>query len=103
MLFATGNFAGFLLGLFLSMIVQGESRGQSAGGLGFCFGMFLIGIALIYFMKEETNRSDYERASSEKRKSERESVLESNSSDRENLQAKLLTNTPSKKIEDALL
>jgi hypothetical protein len=47
-----GNFAGFLLGLFLSLIVQGETKGQSAGGLGFCFGVFVIGFVLVYYMKE---------------------------------------------------
>ena len=39
LLFAVGNFGGFLLGLFLSMIVKGDSKGQTAAGLGFCFGM----------------------------------------------------------------
>jgi hypothetical protein len=52
LLFAIGNFFGFLLGLFLSLIVQGESKAQSAGGLGFCFGVFVIGLGLAYFMKE---------------------------------------------------
>jgi len=51
LLFAMGNFAGFILGLFLSLIVQGESKAQSAGGLGFCFGVFLIGFDLIWFIK----------------------------------------------------
>ena len=52
LLFAMGNFAGFILGIFLSLIVQGESKAQSAGGLGFCFGVFLIGLLLVWFMKE---------------------------------------------------
>lgn len=52
MLFAVGNFGGFLLGLFMSMIVKGKSREQTAGGLGFCAGVFVLGLALIYFMKE---------------------------------------------------
>jgi hypothetical protein len=39
LLFAVGNFGGFLLGMFLSMIVKGSSKGQTAGGLGFCFAM----------------------------------------------------------------
>jgi hypothetical protein len=51
LLFAMGNFAGFLLGTILSMIVRGESKGQTAGGLGFCAGMFLVGLGLVYFMK----------------------------------------------------
>jgi Na+/melibiose symporter-like transporter len=51
LLFAIGNFSGFVLGIFLSLIVQGESKGQSAGGLGFCFGVFLLGLVLVYFMK----------------------------------------------------
>jgi hypothetical protein len=46
-----GNFAGFVLGTILSLIVQGDSKGQTGGGLGFCFGVFLIGLVLVYFMK----------------------------------------------------
>ena len=71
MLFAMGNFSGFLLGLFLSLIVQGESKGQSAAGLGFCFGVFVIGFLLVYNMKEERNRSDFEKMSEDRRRSER--------------------------------
>ena len=52
LLFAVGNFGGFLLGLFLSMIVKGESYGQTLGGLMFCFGFFLLGFILVFFMKE---------------------------------------------------
>lgn len=52
LLFAVGNFGGFLLGLFLSMIVKGDTKGQSAGGLGFCFAMELLGLILLYFMRE---------------------------------------------------
>ncbi len=51
LLFATGNLFGFLLGLLMSLIVEGESKAQSAGGLAFCFGVFVIGIILAYFMK----------------------------------------------------
>ena len=69
LLFAMGNFSGFLMGTILSVIVQGESKGQSAGGLGFCFAMFLVGMALVYFMKEKLNRSDSEKRTSESRKS----------------------------------
>ncbi len=69
LLFAMGNFAGFILGIFLSLIVQGESKGQSAGGLGFCFGVFLIGLLLVWFMKEELNRSNYEQKASLLKKS----------------------------------
>lgn len=82
LLFAFGNFFGFLLGLFLSLIVQGETKSQSAAGLGFCFGVFLIGLGLVYFMQEERNRMNYEQESSERRKSEQErskSQLESSS------------------------
>lgn len=46
-----GNFAGFLLGLFMSMIVKGQTKGQTLGGLGFCFAMFIIGIVLVFMMK----------------------------------------------------
>jgi hypothetical protein len=35
LLVAMGNFAGFVLGIILSLIVQGKSKAQSAGGLGF--------------------------------------------------------------------
>ncbi len=51
LLFAVGNFGGFLLGLFLSMISKGQSKGQTAAGIGFCFGMELLGLILIYFLK----------------------------------------------------
>lgn len=54
-----GNFAGFALGVCMTLIVQGESKGQTGGGLGFCFGIFLIGLALIWFMKEEKNRINF--------------------------------------------
>lgn len=60
LLFAVGNFGGFLLGLFLSMIVKGDTKGQSAGGLGFCFAMELLGLILLYFMREEKNREKAE-------------------------------------------
>lgn len=63
MLFAIGNLFGFLLGLFLSLIVQGESKAQSAGGIAFCFCVFLIGLILIYFMKESLNRKNFEKES----------------------------------------
>lgn len=69
LLFAMGNFAGFALGVFLTLIVQGESKGQTLGGLGFCFGIFLVGIGLIYFMKEEKNRIKFEQEASDRRKS----------------------------------
>lgn len=69
LLFAMGNFAGFILGIFLSLIVQGESKGQSAGGLGFCFGVFLIGLLLVWFMKEKLNRTNYEEKASLLKKS----------------------------------
>lgn len=59
MLFATGNLFGFLLGLLLSLIVEGESKGQTAGGLAFCFAVFVIGIILAYFMKERLNRNNF--------------------------------------------
>ena len=60
-----GNFAGFLLGTILSIIVRGESKGETAGGLGFCFGMFIVGLVLVYFMNEKLNRSDSEKRLSE--------------------------------------
>ena len=60
-----GNFAGFLLGTILSIIVRGESKGETAGGLGFCFGMFIVGLVLVYFMNEKLNISDSEKRLSE--------------------------------------
>ena len=60
-----GNFAGFLLGTILSIIVRGESKGETAVGLGFCFGMFIVGLVLVYFMNEKLNRSDSEKRLSE--------------------------------------
>lgn len=80
LLFAVGNFGGFLLGLFLSMIVKGESRGQSLAGLLFCFGTFVFGFILIYFMKEEKNREKAESESSERRRSARLSQITSGES-----------------------
>lgn len=59
MLFAMGNFAGFLLGTFMTMIVQGETKGQTLAGLSFCFGVFLVGLVIIWFMKEEKNRMNF--------------------------------------------
>ena len=56
-----GNFGGFLLGTILSLIVQGQTKGQTLGGLGFCLGIFIIGLVLTFLMKEERNRSNYER------------------------------------------
>jgi hypothetical protein len=35
----------------MSVIVQGETKGQAAGGLGFCFAIFLTGFGLLWFMK----------------------------------------------------
>lgn len=50
-LFANGNFGGFILGTCLSLIVQGDSKGQSVGGLGFCLGIFVIGLILTCLMQ----------------------------------------------------
>ena len=51
LLFAIGNFGGFLFGLIMSVIVKGQSKAQTGGGLGFCAGIFVLGLILIYFMK----------------------------------------------------
>ena len=69
MLFAMGNFAGFALGVFMTIIVQGETKTQTLGGLAFCLGVFLIGLALVWFMKEEKNRIKFEKEAAERRKS----------------------------------
>jgi MFS-type transporter involved in bile tolerance (Atg22 family) len=63
-MFAMGNLFGFFLGMILSLIVQGETKGQTAGGLAFCFGVFLIGLLFVNFLKEKLNRSDYESSES---------------------------------------
>lgn len=84
MLFATGNLFGFVLGLLLSLIVEGESKAQTAGGLAFCFGMFLIGLGLVYFMKENLNRKKYESESSERRSQQAQEELQT-PRDRESL------------------
>lgn len=55
-----GNFSGFLLGLVMSMIVKGESKEQTLGGLGFCAGMFILGMILVFLMKEIKNREKAE-------------------------------------------
>lgn len=53
LLFAIGNFFGFLLGLIMSMIVgDGTSKHRTLGALAFCLFLFLIGLALIIRMKE---------------------------------------------------
>lgn len=82
LLFAVGNFGGFLLGIFLSMIAKGNSKGETAGGFGFCLGVELIGLILIYFMTEEKNRENFESEESERRRSSKLSML-SGSSDSE--------------------
>ena len=69
MLFAFGNLFGFLYGLILSVIVEGESKIQSLWGLMFCFGIFSVGIGLMYGVKEEKNREKAESELSERRKS----------------------------------
>jgi hypothetical protein len=45
------------LGTILSFIVQGNSKGETGAGLGFCFGIFLVGLLMIILLKEELNRS----------------------------------------------
>lgn len=75
LLFAVGNFGGFALGLFMSMIVKGNSKGETAAGLAFCFGMELLGLVLIYFMKEEKNREKAEEQETERRRASRISMI----------------------------
>ena len=60
LLFAIGNFGGFLLGLIMTIIVKGETKQQTGGSIGFCAGVFVLGLILIYFMKEERNREKAE-------------------------------------------
>jgi len=58
----------------MSLIVQGEKKSQSAEGLGFCLGVFLLGLVLIYFMKEEKNRMNFEKEQQEKKIMNRSSI-----------------------------
>ena len=51
LLFAVGNLCGFFFGAILSTFVRGESKGQTAGGIGFCLALFAIGLILVYFIK----------------------------------------------------
>ena len=37
------------LGVVMSTFVKGETKAQTAGGLGFCLGLFVIGFILVYF------------------------------------------------------
>ena len=70
-LFAMGNFSGFLLGNFLtiegtilSIIVQGDTKGETGAGLGFCFFIFLIGFLMVFLLKEDLKRSTSEKENS---------------------------------------
>lgn len=53
-----------ILGAILSIIVEGNGKGETAAGLGFCFVIFLIGLLMILLMKEELNRMKSESGSS---------------------------------------
>ena len=59
-MFAMGNLFGFFLGLILSVIIKGQTKMQTAYGIIFCFAVFLVGLFLSYFSKEELNRSNFE-------------------------------------------
>jgi nitrate/nitrite transporter NarK len=69
MLFAVGNFGGFVLGMFMTMIVKGDNGMQTLYGLIFCAGIFIIGLVLIILMKEERNRLGAELKQSDLRRS----------------------------------
>ena len=51
----------------MSVIVKGESKGQSGMGLLFCLVVFLVGFVLIALSKENLKRVKAERESSERR------------------------------------
>ena len=52
LLFAIGNFFGFVFGFFMSMIVgEGEDKFRTLSALIFCLTFFLIGIMSIIKMK----------------------------------------------------
>jgi hypothetical protein len=83
LLFAMGNFAGFLLGLFLSLIVgDGDEKSRSFAGLMFCLVFFVIGYIMIFLLKEEKNREKAEEELSEKRKSKLSTISASDQSNR---------------------
>lgn len=61
----------------MSLIVKGETRSQTGGGLGFVAGIFVLGLILIYFLEEQRNREKYENEQSDIRRGLRDSVLTS--------------------------
>jgi len=77
LLFAFGNLFGFVLGTYcsdsgslMSVIVNGgKSKMNTVGGLVLSLGMFLVGLVLIIFMKEEKNREIHEHNSFLERRS----------------------------------
>ena len=90
MLFACGNLFGFLYGLILSMIVEGETKMQTLWGLVFCFCIFTIGLGLVYFLKEERNREKAESEMSERRKSLLSQTNSNSDSDHDSIRNTLL-------------
>jgi FLVCR family feline leukemia virus subgroup C receptor-related protein len=69
MLFAVGNLGGFILGAILTLYVKGENGKETFNGLMFCAVIFVLGLVLVFFMKEEKNREKAEEEQSEARKS----------------------------------
>ena len=83
LLFAMGNFSGFIFGFFMSMIVgDGESKFRTLSTLMFCFVFFMVGMIATIRMKEEKNREKAERDLSEKRMSVNSTITSENSDSR---------------------
>ena len=83
LLFAMGNFSGFIFGFFMSMIVgDGESKFRTLSTLMFCFVFFMVGMIATIRMKEEKNREKAERDLSEKRMSVNSTITSENSDPR---------------------
>ena len=104
LLFAIGNFSGFIFGFFMSLIVgQGDSKWRTLGVIIFCLGFFLVGLLAIIKMSEEKNREKAEKELSDKRKSQI-SVLTSGSQDSNpRFSISLEENKPSEKIDNSVL
>jgi hypothetical protein len=65
-----GNLFGFMMGSIMTLLVgNGDDKIDTIKGLAFSLGMFLLGLILILFMKEEKNREKHEYEAYTKRKS----------------------------------
>lgn len=44
--------------------MQGDTKGETGAGLGFCFFIFLIGLLMVFLLKEDLRRSRSEKEGS---------------------------------------